>query len=101
DTIPGDCAGNYVIVRVFTALDDAGLMVQDTQYITVVDTVAPEILACPVARTISGCGLQDITNPPYSSTTTVSSYAQFSNQDNQGSAEDNCSGLIVSYKDTV
>ena len=39
-TIPGDCPGNYVITRTFTATDDCGNATSDTQTITIVDTTA-------------------------------------------------------------
>ena len=46
DTIPGDAAGNYTILRTFTATDDAGNATTLTQTITVEDTTAP-VLTIP------------------------------------------------------
>ena len=45
EVIPGNAAGNYTIVRTFTASDDAGNESTGTQTITVVDTTAPVIQA--------------------------------------------------------
>ncbi|MBF49839.1 MAG: hypothetical protein CL839_03905, partial [Crocinitomicaceae bacterium] len=43
ETIAGDCAGNYTVVRTFTATDDAGNSTSATQTITVQDTTAPQL----------------------------------------------------------
>ena len=42
ETILGDAAGNYTVVRTFTATDDAGNSTSATQTITVQDTMSPE-----------------------------------------------------------
>lgn len=40
---PGDCPNEYVIVRMFRAFDNCGNQAMAVQYITVVDTTAPEM----------------------------------------------------------
>ena len=51
-TTPGDAAGNYVIVRTFTATDDAGNSASATQTITIQDTTAPEFTFVPADYTV-------------------------------------------------
>ena len=47
ETIAGDAAGNYTVVRTFTATDDAGNSTSAQQTITVQDTTAPEFIFVP------------------------------------------------------
>ena len=51
ETIPGDAAGNYTVVRTFTATDDAGNSASASQTITVQDTTAPEFTFVPADYT--------------------------------------------------
>ena len=43
ETTAGDAAGNYTIVRTFTAMDESGNSTSASQTITVEDTTAPEL----------------------------------------------------------
>ena len=52
ETTAGDAAGNYVIVRTFTATDDAGNSASATQTITIQDTTAPEFTFVPADYTV-------------------------------------------------
>ena len=52
ETTAGDAAGNYTIVRTFTATDDAGNSSSATQTITVQDTTAPEFTFVPADTTV-------------------------------------------------
>ena len=52
ETTAGDAAGNYTIVRTFTATDDAGNSSSATQTITVQDTTAPEFTFVPANYTV-------------------------------------------------
>ena len=52
ETTAGDAAGNYVIVRTFTATDDAGNSSSASQTITVEDTTAPEFTFVPADYTV-------------------------------------------------
>ena len=52
ETTAGDAAGNYTIVRTFTATDDAGNSSSASQTITVQDTTAPEFTFVPADYTV-------------------------------------------------
>jgi len=76
-TIPGNAAGNYTVVRTFTATDDAGNATTLAQTITVEDTTAPEL-------TIPGNFVVEC-----SDAITL----------DQGTATDNCGAVTVSVSD--
>ena len=52
ETIMGNAAGNYVIVRTFMATDDAGNSNSAAQTITVQDTTTPEFTFVPADYTV-------------------------------------------------
>ncbi len=58
--IDGDCPYNYTLQRIWTAEDNCGNVAVDTQIISVVDTIAPEITGLPADLTLE-C---DEPNPP-------------------------------------
>ena len=51
-TVAGNCAGNYTIVRTWTATANGQVVGTTTQTITVVDNVAP-VIACPATITVN------------------------------------------------
>ena len=52
EVIPGNAAGNYTVIRTFTATDDAGNSSSATQTFNVVDTTAPEFIFVPADYTV-------------------------------------------------
>ncbi|MEL6864001.1 MAG: proprotein convertase P-domain-containing protein, partial [Bacteroidota bacterium] len=52
DTIPGTCASEFTLLRIWEAIDDCGNSSRDTQLISVVDTLAPVIIGVPEDTTI-------------------------------------------------
>ncbi|MFK7773644.1 MAG: SdrD B-like domain-containing protein, partial [Saprospiraceae bacterium] len=50
--IAGDCAENYIIVRTWTATDNCGNTISDSQYITVEDTQSPVLAGVPIDLTV-------------------------------------------------
>ena len=69
--------------------------------ITAQDIEDPAITNCPESRTIIGCSEDNISEPVFSAISANSSYAEFSNDTNLGSATDNCSITSVSYIDNI
>ena len=51
-TTPGGCAGEYILIRTFTATDDCGNSATAQQVITVEDTTAPEFTFVPADYTV-------------------------------------------------
>jgi hypothetical protein len=56
-TVAGNCAGNYTIIRTWTATDSLGNSLSESQTITIIDNTAPAI-SCPGTITVnSGAGI--------------------------------------------
>ena len=51
-TIPGNCPGNRTIARTWTATDHCGNFSRKTQYITLIDTIAPHFTVFPADGTV-------------------------------------------------
>lgn len=85
ERIDGDCAGNYTLVRTWTAADCAGNSIEHVQTVTVIDTTAPvQIGEIPASvNEINGCA-DDYMDAPL----TEEEFALL--------FEDNCSGVVVS-----
>ncbi|MEI6750133.1 MAG: Ig-like domain-containing protein, partial [Bacteroidota bacterium] len=67
-TTPGSCAGNYVITRTWTAMDNCGNFSNCAQTITVQDITAPVITACSPDVTMSVNTNCEIFVPDFTST---------------------------------
>ncbi len=79
-TTPGNCEGNYTIIRTWTANDGNGNTSTATQTITVQDTTAPVIAALPAPSTIS-CGQTPVFV--------------------QATATDNCGNATLTFEDVT
>ncbi|MFZ1515029.1 MAG: HYR domain-containing protein [Saprospiraceae bacterium] len=99
DSKSGTCP--IVVTRIWKITDACGNQTTCTQTINVDDTQAPTITVCPVTRTIEGCGLGAIDNPPFSMTWATSSYSVYSSAPNNGAANDACGIVTVEYKDVA
>ncbi|MBL7822498.1 MAG: HYR domain-containing protein, partial [Saprospiraceae bacterium] len=99
DSQSGTCP--IVVTRTWTITDACGNQTTCTQTINVDDTQAPTITVCPATRTIEGCGLGSIDNPPFSMTWAASTYSVYSSAPNNGAATDVCGIVTVEYKDVA
>ncbi|MBK9641385.1 MAG: HYR domain-containing protein [Saprospiraceae bacterium] len=99
DSKSGTCP--IVVTRTWTITDAGGNQTTCTQTINVDDTQAPTITVCPATRTIEGCGLGSIDNPPFSMTWAASTYSVYSSAPNNGAATDACGIVTVEYKDVA
>ncbi|MGQ7868174.1 HYR domain-containing protein, partial [Sunxiuqinia sp. sy24] len=66
----------------------------------IVTDIEPPVVSC-TGRNLEGCDTDVITGPAFSTVTANSSYAEFIDATNQGSATDNCTIDAVEYVDVV
>ncbi|MFY8137390.1 MAG: choice-of-anchor L domain-containing protein [Flavobacteriales bacterium] len=78
--IPGNCPGNYVIERTYTATDDCGNFVNYVQTITVFDNAGPDFTFVPENATVSCLEFDGFES---------------------ATATDACSGATITFLDTV
>ncbi|MBK8706308.1 MAG: HYR domain-containing protein [Saprospiraceae bacterium] len=99
--LPGTSFPVGVTTVTYTATDVHGLTTLCQFTVTVTDNTAPVVTTAPVTRNFTGCNVNAITGPTYSPIALVSSYAVFSDANNQGVAYDNCGIGVVSYQDVI
>ena len=99
DVAAGTCP--TVVTRTWTIGDACGNTSTCSQTINVNDTTAPTIISCAVSRSLEGCNVEAITDPPYSAVPALSSEAVFENQTNGGNASDACGITAVFYSDVA
>ena len=98
----GTCAPISNTALVTSSTNDPGPGANsDTEETEVLDVTKPYISVCAVTRTIEGCNTAAISDPPYSTTSAISSEAQFENGTNQGAVGDNCGIAGVVYSDVA
>ena len=85
----------------YTVTDAHGCASNVVVIVTVDANSAPVITTCPVARNFNGCSPAAISGPLFSNIDATSSYAEFSDANNQGLASDNCAITAVTYKDVA
>jgi hypothetical protein len=119
-TVDDPCLVGYVITNDRTGTDNAsgiypvgttlvhwtitptvGTPTTCTQTVIVTDNEDPVITTCAAPRSFIDCSTAVLTGPAFSTTTAVSSYAEFSDGTNQGVASDNCGIVTVNYIDVA
>ncbi|MBK9270569.1 MAG: HYR domain-containing protein [Saprospiraceae bacterium] len=90
-----------VTTQTYLVTDASGNTAECSFTVTVVDTEAPIILNCPVARVIEGCDPTAIDLPAFSTTLAATTYAIFNGAPNDGDAIDNCGVTTVEYIDVA
>ncbi|MEI6574705.1 MAG: HYR domain-containing protein [Bacteroidota bacterium] len=95
-----DCS--WQVGYTFYVIDACGKMFTGQMYTnTGSDQTAPTVTRNPYTRNFNGCGTSSITGPVYSASPIASTYAVFSDANNNGIAIDNCGASIgtVTYQD--
>jgi hypothetical protein len=99
-----DVADDYYPVGttdiVWTITDNSGGTFTCNQTVIVTDNQPPVITTCPVTRNLDDCSTDVITGPVFSDVSAPSTYAEFSDDVNQGVGSDNCD-FTVSYIDVA
>ncbi len=90
-----------LVTRTWTLINSCGLSVTSQQALNVNDTIPPVISPCAATRTIEGCNVGAITDPPFSPTIAASTEAVFEDATNQGNITDNCNVGPVAYIDVA
>ena len=98
DVAAGTCP--TVVTRTWTITDGCGNSATCNQTININD-LAPTISTCAAVRNIEGCNTSAITGPAFSTTSAVSSEAEFENATNLGNATDACGITAVTYIDVA
>jgi hypothetical protein len=99
DIASGTCP--VVVTRTWTLTNACGNSASCNQIINVDDNTNPAINTCPIPRNIQGCGISAISDPVFSSISTVSSETVFEDATNQGSSSDACGIVAVNYIDAA
>jgi len=83
----------------YTITDANGCTANVDVTVTADPNSAPVFTICPVTRNFNGCTTASISGPAFSTIAANSSYAEFSNANNQGVATDNCAITSITYQD--
>jgi len=103
-TSPYTGTGTYlqtVGTTTYTITDANGCTASVKAIVTAIPNTAPVITTNPVIRNFNGCTTANITGPAFSSASAGSTYAEFSDTNNKGVANDNCAITTVSYQDVA
>ena len=103
-TIPYSGTGTFsqlLGTTTYTVTDANGCSANIVVNVNADPNSAPVITTCPVTRNFNGCSPSVISGPSFSNIDANSSYAEFSDANNHGVANDNCAITAVTYKDVA